>query len=218
MKFSLEKILLWPKDSDKRIREIVFKPNCVNVITGQSATGKSTLIWIIDYCLGASKCAIPVGYPIRDTTEWFGIKVVVNNTSLLIARRNPGDQIQTGDLFLAEGVDQNLPEFVTKNTNVENLKNRLNHLLGLPGLDFGSSENRAGFTARPSYRDMIAFCYQPQHVVANPFTLFHRAETAEHRERMKVIFPLSLTMLGRLLGKIYLRYILSNNGEEMRTF
>ncbi len=192
MKFSIVKVLLWPKDSSKRIRKIVFKPNCVNIITGQSATGKSTLIWIIDYCLGASKCAIPVGYPIRDTTGWFGLEILVNETSLIIARRNPGDQIQTGDIFIAEGKDLEVPQVVAKNANVDNLKVRLNQLLGLPGLDFGTSEVGTGFTARPSYRDMISFCYQPQHVVANPFTLFYRAETAEHRERMKVIFPLAL--------------------------
>lgn len=192
MRFAIEKVLLWPKDHSKPLREISFKPNCVNVITGQSATGKSTLIWIVDYCLGASKCAIPVGYPIRETTEWFGLQVVVGVTRLVIARRNPGDQIQTGDVFIAEGDDVELPKTVTKKTNVENLKNRLNQLLGLPSLDFGLTDGRVGFSARPSFRDMIAFCYQPQHVVANPFTLFHRADTSEHRERMKMIFPMVL--------------------------
>ncbi|MCC9658305.1 DUF3732 domain-containing protein [Rhodopirellula halodulae] len=84
------------------------------------------------------------------------------------------------------------PEIVEKNSNVTNLKNRLNQLSALPSLDFGLTEGRVGFTARPSFRDMIAFCYQPQHVIANPFTLFYRADTSEHRERLKTIFPLVL--------------------------
>ncbi|MCB1055258.1 MAG: DUF3732 domain-containing protein [Acidobacteria bacterium] len=32
----------------------------------------------------------------------------------------------------------------------------------------------------------------PQHVVANPFTLFYRTETTEHRETLRTIFPLAL--------------------------
>ncbi len=190
--FTIEKILLWPKDEKKPRREIQFKPNCVNVVTGQSATGKSTLIWIIDYCLGSSKCAIPVGYPIRDTTQWFGLQFVIGETRIVVARRNPGDQIQTTDVFIQEGDHVDVPQTLQKNSNTQNLKNRLNQLSGLPSLDFGLTEGRVGFGARPSFRDMIAFCYQPQHVVANPFTLFHRADTSEHRERMKMIFPLVL--------------------------
>jgi DNA repair ATPase RecN len=38
-------------------REVKFEPDMMNIITGASGTGKSTLIKAIDYCLGSSKCA-----------------------------------------------------------------------------------------------------------------------------------------------------------------
>ncbi|GEM_PF-2071909 len=37
---------------------------------------------------------------------------------------------------------------------------------------------------------MGAFNFQPQHIVANPYTLFSKADTTEHREKLRAIFPL----------------------------
>ena len=41
-------------------------------------------------------------------------------------------------------------------------------------------------------RDMAAFNFQPQHIVANPYTLFFKADTTEHREKLRAIFPFVL--------------------------
>src|SRR5207248_6531730 len=84
-----------------------------------------------------------------------------------------------------------VPEHVSRNARVEDLKNRLNQIAMLPTLDF-SGEQVAGFAGRPSSRDMAAFNFQPQHIVANPYTFFFKADTTEHREKLRVIFPLVL--------------------------
>jgi hypothetical protein len=39
---------------------------------------------------------------------------------------------------------------------------------------------------------MAAFNFQPQHIVANPYTFFYKADTTEHREKLRIIFPLVL--------------------------
>ncbi len=36
---------------------------------------------------------------------------------------------------------------------------------------------------------MMAFTFQPQNIVANPDVLFFKADTYEHREKLKTIFP-----------------------------
>jgi ABC-type lipoprotein export system ATPase subunit len=41
-----------------RVRILDLKPGEVNIFTGASGTGKSTLIKAIDYCLGSSKCEL----------------------------------------------------------------------------------------------------------------------------------------------------------------
>lgn len=71
MHFQIKKIILWPRGNFDR-REINLEVGSVNVISGASKTGKSAVIPIVDYCLCASKCAIPVG-KIRENCEWFGL-------------------------------------------------------------------------------------------------------------------------------------------------
>jgi len=190
MKLAILKVILWAKDLSKEPRVIEFKPGMINIISGQSATGKSTISKIIDYALGSDKCAIPIG-EIRRVTEWFGLHLQLEYTEMIVARKNPGDQQGTSDLFWDEGPKLEVPPVVRRNARVEDLKNRFNQLALLPALPV--FEEFAGFGGgRPSFRDMAAFNFQPQHIVANPYTLFFKADTTEHREKLKNVFPLAL--------------------------
>lgn len=190
MNIAILKIILWPKDTSHSPRVIDFDPQKINIITGESASGKSALTSIIDYCLGSGKCSIPVGL-IRDVTSWFGLHLQLPNTEMIVARRNPEDQQTTSDLYWQEGLALTVPAIVAKNARVDDLKNRFNQITRLPSLDFSSGED-VGFAGRPSFRDMAAFNFQPQHIVANPYTFFFKADTTEHREKLRVIFPLVL--------------------------
>lgn len=190
MKLAILKIILWPKDLNHSPRVILFAPGKINIISGESGTGKSTLTSIIDYCLGSGKCSIPVGL-IRELTGWFGLHLQLANTEMIVARRNPEDQQTTTDIYWAEGLNLGVPPIIAKNARVEDLKNRFNQISDLPALDFSTDEN-VGFGGRPSCRDMAAFNFQPQHIVANPYTFFFKADTTEHREKLRIIFPLAL--------------------------
>ncbi len=57
----------------------------------------------------------------------------------------------------------------------------LNRLAGLTNLDF-EPEAESNFKSRPSFRDLMAFTFQPQNNVANPDVMFFKADTTEHRE------------------------------------
>jgi hypothetical protein len=81
------------------------------------------------------------------------------------------------------------PEAPTKNASVEVVKNRLNEISGLTKLDFDAVGTGSGFKGRPSFRDMMAFTFQPQNIIANPDVFFFKADTFEHREKLKTIFP-----------------------------
>jgi hypothetical protein len=193
MYFQLRKILLWPRN-DAPPRVLEFKPGVVNVISGASKTGKSAVIPIVDYCLGADKCAIPVGV-IRENCAWFGILIDTLEGQKLLARREPGDQQKTGDMVLIEGPEVNVPARITeKTTNVDIVKSILNRLAGLTGLEFEPGSPGA-FKSRPSFRDLMAFAFQPQNIIANPDVMFFKADTAEHREKLKTIFPYILNAI-----------------------
>jgi hypothetical protein len=116
MDIKIKSIILWPRDTSKEVRRIDFLSDKINVITGQSQTGKSALIPIIDYCFGSNKCAIPVGI-IRDKTEWFGLIMQTSSNQILLARREPGEQAQTSDMYMEEAQTVRLPKIVKRNCN-----------------------------------------------------------------------------------------------------
>lgn len=187
MNFQISKIVLWPKRADKPPRIVAFGQGKLNVISGVSRTGKSAIIPIIDYCLGAGKCTIPTGV-IRDASAWFGVVVVTPEGEKLFARREPGLQQATDDMFASEAPKITIPSEIVKNTMREAVKQRLDHLAGLTKLSF--SQDGAGMDlGRPSFRDLSAFIFQPQNIVANPNVLFYKADTIEHRQKLRSIFP-----------------------------
>uniref|UniRef100_UPI0026280A42 hypothetical protein n=1 Tax=uncultured Azonexus sp. TaxID=520307 RepID=UPI0026280A42 len=187
MYFQLRQVILWPRGGGEP-RVVKFEPGVVNVISGASKTGKSSVIPIIDYCLGSDKCAIPVGV-IRETCSWFGVLIDTVEGQKLLARREPGELKSSGDMFLLEAPEIEPPqEIQAKNQNVEHVKAVLNRLAGLSNLQFEpGTEDR--FKFRPSFRDLMAFLFQPQNIVANPDVMFFKADTTEHREKLKTIFP-----------------------------
>lgn len=187
MYFQIRKLVLWSR-KDHSPREIVFKTGQVNVISGASKTGKSAVIPIVDYCLGSHKCGIPVGV-IRESCSWFGVLISTVEGEILLARREPGDQKQTGDMFIVEGDTVEIPnEIAERNSNTAQAKTILNRISGLSTL--GMDPTSEGYGAdRTSFRDLMAFAFQPQNIVANPDVLFFKADTTEHREKLKSIFP-----------------------------
>lgn len=189
MFFQIRAILLWPRNPTFKPRRLRFDLGKVNVISGASRTGKSAVIPIIDYCLGASTCSIPVN-TIRKHCEWFGVIVATAQGDKLLARREPGAQRNTDDMFLMEAdtiVD--IPQRIVKNTNADAVKRLLDDLAALSKLDFTGGEESTGFDGRPSFRDLAAFTFQPQNIVANPDVLFFKTNTYEHREKLRKIFP-----------------------------
>lgn len=85
MNFNINKIVLWLKNG--KVRELEFKPNKVNLITGGSHTGKSAIIEIVDYCLFSSKSRISESM-INENVLWYGINISVNDKHYTIARQS----------------------------------------------------------------------------------------------------------------------------------
>jgi hypothetical protein len=202
MFFQIREIILWPRNSSFAPRRVPFEPGKVTVISGASRTGKSAVIPIIDYCLAANDCSIPVR-TIRDTCEWFGVVVRTGAGEKLFARREPGAQRSTDDMFVMESREiVEIPRRIAKNTSADNIRKALDELAGLSNLDFAAGESSSGYDQRPSFRDLSAFVFQPQNVVANPEVLFFKTDQYKHREKLRVIFPYVLgAITAALLAK-----------------
>jgi len=83
MKFIINKVILWFNSGEKR--EIKFKPNKINIITGDNNTGKTTILEIIDYCLLSEKVDIPLKI-INENVKWYGLNFSIFNKKYTIAR------------------------------------------------------------------------------------------------------------------------------------
>src|SRR5579859_4007963 len=191
MYFQIREVVLWPKKAGLAPRRVKFELGQTNVITGESRTGKSAIIPIIDYCLGADKCTIPVK-TIRDASAWFGIVIQTDAGQKLLARREPGNKASTSEMYVLEAETIEIPEkIVERNATAEIVRGMLDELAGLTTLEF-ELNTVSGFKGRPSFRDLVAFTFQPQNVVANPNVLFFKADSYEHREKLRTIFPFVL--------------------------
>ena len=98
MSFAINSITIYSFSGE--LRTVTFKCSGLNIITGQSQTGKSALIDIIDYCFGRAECYVAEGV-IRQHVSWFGVEIQNRNDVLFIARRNPGPTRRTSpDIYI----------------------------------------------------------------------------------------------------------------------
>ena len=104
MKFQIERIIIWPKSGNLPCREVKLHLGKVNVITGQSRTGKTAIIPIIDYCLASSSCSIPIEI-IRDNASWYGIIICTQNEKILLARKVPDGIKVSSEFFVQRGFE-----------------------------------------------------------------------------------------------------------------
>lgn len=167
-------IVLYNHNEERKI--IKFNLNSVNVILGSSATGKSVLIDIIDYCLGSTDCNISEGI-IRDTVSWFGVKVQFQTGQIFIARKNPENgHVSTNSVYLEYGDNVPTPNIKPNgpNTTIESVIEFLNNKIGIsPNLHFpGEGQTREPLSA--TIRHALLFCFQEQDEIATKRFLFHK--------------------------------------------
>lgn len=156
-------------------REIRFKSGCLNVITGDSKTGKSAIIDIIDYCLGRSSCNVAEGV-IRRSVSWFAVRLVKGGDELFVARRNPGPGTDTGgEIYVRRGAFNHPPPFLELNRNMvePELISLLSRFVGI-----SENEHRPRTGTRPplqaTIRHALFLCFQKQDEIDNRDRLFHR--------------------------------------------
>lgn len=71
--------------ADGRRRTVAFRPGALNVVTGISASGKSALLHIVEFCLGRDHPTIPAGV-VSDSVEWYSVLLQLDSTRAFVAR------------------------------------------------------------------------------------------------------------------------------------
>ena len=205
MTMQIKSIVLYNDSGD--IRRLDLKQGQVNIITGQSTTGKSALIDIIDYCLGRSKFLIPEGV-IRDAVAWYGIIFKVGQqTEVFIAKPAPEPNAlsQSAAFYeVASSIDPPALEDLQVNSSDNAVIASLTKLLNLaPNLTIpGEGESRHPVEA--TIRHTVFYLFQGQGLIANKEVLFHRQAEQFMPQTIKDTLPFLLGITGD--GRIELEH------------
>ncbi|MFT3698261.1 MAG: DUF3732 domain-containing protein [Kofleriaceae bacterium] len=180
------------------IRRQPLRPGKVNIITGASKTGKTALIDVIDYCLGSSKCAVPVGI-IRNSVGWFGLRLQLPTGEAFVARRapNPGAQASS-DIYweLASAIEVPAFDKLRTTTNVDGLIVELSRAASIAEY---THEPPVGQTRAPttvSVRHAVFFLFLQQDEIGSRKFLFHRQGEPFIPQSIKDVLPYFLGTVG----------------------
>lgn len=149
MKTILHKIKIWFKNTSVKPKEIEFFNNKVNVITGDSTKGKSSIFAIIDYCLLSYNNNI--AHQISEAATWFGIEISFNDTKYVICRKSPSMGWTSEDVFFKTGIT--MPENAPNPTGKINL--------------YRDALNRVFECNKYSFRDTLLYVFLTENVIAD---------------------------------------------------
>ena len=131
MSFTISAIVLYSHTGQRRV--LKFRQHGLNVITGNSKTGKSAIIDIVDYCLGRGSYNVAEG-EIRRKVSWFGLHLQKNGDEVFVARDNPGPGASTGSkVYLQRGRIEGYPDLdeVSKTTTATSVSTFMTQYAGI---------------------------------------------------------------------------------------
>lgn len=177
--------------SPNEVRDLELQTGAVNIITGESKTGKTALIDIVDYCMGTTGCPIADGVKEKNV-QWFSVTFEFEDEQIFVARRNPYaiDQESTSEVHISIGSQLTRPSFdsLRSNNNLDGLRSILARKLGI-------SENThtpENFTRDPlkiSVKHSRVFCFQPQDTIAQRGHLFYHQTEEFVPQAIRDTFP-----------------------------
>jgi hypothetical protein len=168
---------------------------------GGNQTGKTALIYIVDYCLGSSECDIPVN-TIRAFAQWYAIVIQTEDEQILLARKN----LIKGTSNLMHLLIQKsipIPETVAElriKTDRDAVVKELSQRLGMMEHSLAESSYDTAYTEAPTIRNIVPFLFQPGHFIANKDVLFYKMNQEKYQQRLRRIFPW-------LLGSLDQKYL-----------
>lgn len=189
MKFYIESLQLWLKSGHRR--SVTFLANKVNVITGESHTGKTAILDIVDYCIFASKHRISESV-INENVAWYGLRIHVNGKIYMIARRAPVGTSPSPDYYFSSTGD--VPDSEPSPTISESvLKKLLSADFGIDQdvkIPFGGKTLRAN--SRVSLRYFLLFNTISQDIITHSDQFFDKQNQARYQEALPRIFDIAV--------------------------
>ncbi|AZF16981.1 DUF3732 domain-containing protein [Pseudomonas sp. R3-18-08] len=184
----IQNIVLWQKNGI--LRNLEFLENRINVITGDSGKGKSSILYIIDYCLLASATKGISKTNIDSKVTWYGLRININGRQILIGRPSE-ENTETSQAYFSE--DGIIPETPMFNIKIDNLKKILNDAFGIDSelkIPYGGRHIRTG--SKVSFRSFLPHSYQDQNAIIAPEYLYIRPADGRYQESIERTFRMAL--------------------------
>lgn len=169
MNFYIKKIKLWFK-THSQSKEYTFEKNKVNVVTGDSSTGKSSILRVIDYCLMARESSI-VEDVINENVAWYGLCFHLNGKDYVVARKAPNNGRINSDIYWAEDTDDMLGDTYPKPSQDKtraDLQAFISKEMHVPEVTLEEGRDKM----QPTFREMMMLNYLTEDIIATSGTYF----------------------------------------------
>lgn len=160
---------------DGRHRVVPFEPGRVNIISGDSRTGKSAILGIIDYCFGAKEIDVPEG-KVRRNVAWFALLLQTPRGQAFVARQLPiGDGKSNEVVYVQTDTKIDIPpaSVLRQTTNREGLRSLLASWTGLSDYLHEPPPGQTRDALAATISHALIFCFQSQNEIAQRKHLFH---------------------------------------------
>ncbi len=179
------------------MRRITFNVKGLNIITGRSSTGKSTLSDIVEYCMGQSDFNIPEG-PIRDKVSWYGVIYQFKGEQVLIAKPSPAiNAASCSRAMIKRGAEIEPPPYneLKQNADDSTVVSLLSELLGIPAnrTDVPNDQSRQSFSTTIKHTHFYLF--QKQGLITNKEQLFYKQNEQFLPQKIKDTLPILLGVI-----------------------
>lgn len=179
---------------DGQRRDIAFRTDGLNVITGRSSTGKSALSEIIEYCMGRSTFNVPEGV-IRDKVSWFAVIYEFPNEQVLIAKPTPeGGTASCSTAMQRRGPTLSAPSFAELKVNTDDnaVVSLLSRLVGIPENKIAVPDDQSRGSYDATIKHTYYYLFQKQGIVANKDQLFYRQNEQFQPQAIRDTLPILL--------------------------
>ncbi|MET9977631.1 DUF3732 domain-containing protein [Streptomyces microflavus] len=190
-------LALYHRDGRTTPRILQFRPGALNILTGESETGKSEVLDIVDYCLGRSTPNLP-DEPIDQTVGWYALLVQFRDGRMVLARPRPAGASTTQAMIRTGDDTLDLPSAgeLAPNSNAAALRAQLSARLGIEDFRFQPPTGAARPAFDVSIGQAALLCFQNQNEIADKKSLFHRQSEDGISQALKDTLPYFLGAAG----------------------
>lgn len=182
-------IVLYNTTGARRI--LKFTTGALNIVTGESKTGKSALLDIVEYCLGRDTMQMPVG-PITNTVSWYAALFELDGGRAFVARPAPqARKASTQRAMLEFGAELEPLDFddLTVNADSNAVREQLSRRIGIEENLHEPPVGAARYAVEAHIGHAAWLCLQRQSEIADPSFLFHRQGEQGIAQALKDTIP-----------------------------